>query len=119
MRRSWFGAGDLALIGRRRRDRNQLGFAIQLCALRYPGRLLRPGELIPDKALRFVAEQIGTEPEALIAYAARFQTRYEQVEVLRKTFGFARSIGRTAASFWAGSCPWIWQPPTPWQSPRH
>lgn len=71
------GSDDLSVIGRRRRDRNQLGFAIQLCALRYPGRLLRPGELIPDKALRFVAEQIGTEPEALIAYAARFQTRYE------------------------------------------
>jgi TnpA family transposase len=54
--RHWtLGAEDLAVIGRRRRDRNQLGFAIQLCALRYPGRLLRPGELIPDKALRFVA----------------------------------------------------------------
>jgi TnpA family transposase len=79
--RHWsLSAEDVAAIGRRRRDRNQIGFALQLCALRYPGRLLRPGELIPDKALRFVAEQIGAEPEALISYAARFQTRYEQVE---------------------------------------
>ena len=58
---------------------------MQLCALRYPGRLLRPGELIPDKAIRFVAEQVGADPGALIAYAARFQTRYD----LRRTFGFA------------------------------
>ncbi len=87
--RHWMlGADDLAAIGRRRRDRNQLGFAIQLCALRYPGRLPRPGELIPGKALRFVAEQLGVEPEALSGYAARFQTRYEQAEALRKTFGF-------------------------------
>lgn len=87
--RHWtLGEADLAAIGRRRRDRNQLGFAIQLCALRYPGRLPRPGELIPGKALRFVAEQLGVEPEALTGYAARFQTRYEQAETLRKTFGF-------------------------------
>jgi hypothetical protein len=54
----------------------------------FPGRLPRPGELIPDKALRFVAEQLGVEPEVLAAYAARFQTRYEQAETLRRTFGF-------------------------------
>jgi TnpA family transposase len=49
---------DLAIIVRRRRPHNRLGFAIQLCALRYPGRFLRPGELIPDTPLAFVAEQL-------------------------------------------------------------
>ena len=79
---------DLVAIGRRRRNHNQLGFALQLCALRYPGRLLRPDEVIPEPALRFVADQLGTAPEALTTYAARFQTRYEQLGVLRKSFGF-------------------------------
>jgi hypothetical protein len=55
--------------------RNRLGFALQLCALRYPGRLLGPGELIPAEALRFLAHQVDTTPEALAAYTARFQTR--------------------------------------------
>jgi len=79
---------DLAAVDRRRGGHNQLGFALQLCALRYPGRLLRPGELIPAEALRFVAAQLGAEPEALASYAARFQTRYEQLDALREAFGF-------------------------------
>jgi TnpA family transposase len=79
---------DLAAVHQRRRDRNRLGYALQLCALRYPGRLLRPGELIPAAALRFVADQIDITPEALTAYAARFQTRYEQLDALRADFGF-------------------------------
>jgi len=60
-----------------------------LCALRYPGRLLRSGELIPAEALRFVADQVDITPGALAAYAARFQTRYEQLDALRTDFGFA------------------------------
>src|SRR5271170_1568739 len=79
---------DLAIVCRRRRNHNQLGFALQLCALRYPGRLLRSGEVIPEPALRFIADQLGTAPEALVTYAARFQTRYEQLGALREAFGF-------------------------------
>ena len=55
---------DLAAVGQRRRDHNRLGFALQLCALRYPGRLLRPGEAIPEPALRFVADQLGADAGA-------------------------------------------------------
>jgi len=79
---------DLAAINQRRRDRNRIGFTLQLYALRYPGRLLRPGELIPAEALRFVAEQLGADPDALADYATRFQTRYEQLDTLRDAFGF-------------------------------
>lgn len=88
VRHRTLGDNDLALVGRRRRNHNQLGFALQLCALRYPGRLLRPGEIIPQTALRFIADQLGTAPEALTTYAVRFQTRYEQLGALRTTLGF-------------------------------
>jgi hypothetical protein len=57
--RYWTLAGtDLEAIHRRRRARNRLGFALQLCALRYPGRLLGPDELIP-------AEHFASSPTKL------------------------------------------------------
>ena len=57
--RYWtLGTADLAAIEHRRGDPNQLGFALQLCAFRYPGRLLRPREAIPELALGFVAGQL-------------------------------------------------------------
>lgn len=80
---------DLAVIVRWRRPHNRLGFAIQLCALRYPGRLLRPGELIPAAPLAFVAEQLQVAPEVLADYATRGPTRYEQIDALRDAFGFS------------------------------
>jgi len=79
---------DLAAVERRRGDPNQLGFALQLCAFRYPGRLLRLNEAVPAPALRFVAEQLGIAPQALADYAGRGQTRREQLDALRAAFGF-------------------------------
>ena len=38
---------DLALINRRRGDPNRLGFALMLCYLRFPGRILQQGEQPP------------------------------------------------------------------------
>ena len=38
---------DLLLIAQRRGDQNRLGFAVLLCYLRFPGRVLAPGEEPP------------------------------------------------------------------------
>ncbi len=87
--RHWtLDGADLAAVDRRRGASNQLGYALQLCAFRYPGRLLRPGEAIPEPALRFVAEQVHVGTDALAAYAIRRQTRQEQLDDLREAFGF-------------------------------
>ncbi len=87
--RHWtLDGADLAAVGRRRSASNQLGYALQLCAFRYPGRLLRPGEAIPEPALHFVAGQVHVGADALAAYAARRQTRQEQLDDLREAFGF-------------------------------
>jgi TnpA family transposase len=87
--RYWtLSAADLTAIQRRRGDPNQLGFALQLCAFRYPGRLLRPREAVPEATLGFVAGQLRIAPDALADYAARHQTRREQLSALRAAFGF-------------------------------
>jgi TnpA family transposase len=85
---------ELAVIGRRRRARNRLGFALQLCALRYPGRLLHPGEFIPASLVAFVAEQVGAEPATLTEYAFRENTRYEHSAALQDALGYRPFEGR-------------------------
>ena len=57
---------DLQHIGQRRRGENRLGFALQLCALRHPGRALQPGELIPSAVVEFIGAQLGVAVEALL-----------------------------------------------------
>lgn len=59
------------------------GFALQLCALRYPARALAPGEVIPHEVLSFIGAQLGAPADALLTYAARRQTRQEHMEALR------------------------------------
>lgn len=87
---------DLEHINQRRRPENRLGFALQLCALRYPGRALTPGELIPHDVLAFIGAQLGLTGEALLAYAARRQTRQEHIEALRGMYGYRAFTGRGA-----------------------
>jgi hypothetical protein len=87
--RHWtLSTADLAVIERRRGGHNQLGYALQLCAFRYPGRLLRQGEVIPEPGLHFIADQLHVGADVLAAYAARPQTRREQLDGLRGAFGF-------------------------------
>lgn len=93
---------DIAHIHSRRRPENQMGFALQLCAFRYPGRLLRPGEVIPEAVSCFIAAQLGLQAEDLIPYAARENTRYEHLGALRKIYGYRMFTGKCAKKmrFW-------------------
>jgi hypothetical protein len=87
---------DLEHINERRRPENRLGFALQLCALRYPGRALPPGEVIPHDVLAFIGAQLGLTGDALLSYAARRQTRQEHLEALRDIYGYKAFTGRGA-----------------------
>ncbi|MBZ9711556.1 Tn3 family transposase [Mesorhizobium sp. ESP7-2] len=66
---------DRLEIELRRREHNRLGFAVQLCLMRYPGRVLGAEESPPRAMLRYVADQIGADPEAFALYARREETR--------------------------------------------
>lgn len=96
LRHYTLGDDDLAHIQERRRPENRLGFTLQLCALRYPGRALAPGEVIPHEVLSFIGAQLGVPADALLIYAARRQTRQEHMEALRKVYGYKTFTGRGA-----------------------
>lgn len=89
---------DLEHIHARRRPENRIGFALQLCALRYPGRLLSSNEVIPEKVLRFIAAQLGLTGDDILPYAARRQTRQQHLHALRQIYGFKMFSGRGARS---------------------
>lgn len=84
------GAEDLKLIGSKRRAPNRLGFAVQLCLLRYPGHGLGPGEYPHELLVAFVAEQLSVAPSAFAEYATRDQTRREHAFELQRVLGIQR-----------------------------
>lgn len=90
------GDDDLENIRQRRRPENRIGFALQLCALRYPGRALAPGEMIPREILSFVGAQLGVPADALLTYATRRQTRQQHMDTLREIYGYKTFTGRGA-----------------------
>jgi hypothetical protein len=88
------GADDLALVRTKRRPVNRVGFAVQLCLLRYPGFGLGPGEQPSEAVIAFVAHQLGAPPADFSDYAQRDQTRREHVVELQRylclrSFGLA------------------------------
>ncbi|MES0865010.1 DUF4158 domain-containing protein, partial [Ruegeria sp. SCPT10] len=87
---------DLEHINDRRRSENRIGFALQLCALRYPGRLLSSDEVIPEKVLRFIAAQLGLTGDDILPYAARRQTRQQHLHAIRQIYGFRMFSGHGA-----------------------
>lgn len=96
---------DIEHIHTRRNPHNRLGFALQLCAFRYPGRLLTSGEVIPMKVAGFIAAQIGLKPHDLAAYAETEVTRRRHLIELRAIYGYKMFTGRGARDLkvWLGT----------------
>jgi TnpA family transposase len=58
IRQYTFSEADLSLIHQHRGAANRLGFAVQLCYLRFPGVVLGLDQLPPPPLLAFVATQL-------------------------------------------------------------
>jgi len=84
---------DIEYIRSRRRSHNRFGFALQLCAFRYPGRLLSTGEVIPAEITEYLAAQLGLKPADLMGYAHRLETRREHLTDLRAIYGYKTFSG--------------------------
>ena len=82
-----FSDTDLALIGQRRGPANRLGFAVQLCYLRFPGAVLAADAPPFAPLLRMVAAQVKVSPDAWGQYSERAETRREHLLELQAVLG--------------------------------
>ncbi|WP_242121280.1 Tn3 family transposase [Sphingomonas lacusdianchii] len=88
------GPEELAQIGRRRRGANRIGYAVQLCYLRHPGRALAPDEQPPAVMLAALCEQLGSSSADFTGYADRAPTLREhraEIEALLGLRAFERA----------------------------
>jgi TnpA family transposase len=80
---------DMALIRQRRGAANRLGFAVQLCLLRYPGYALASDTKLPDLVIDWIAKQVGSDVAAWPEYGGREKTRNEHLHELRAYLGLS------------------------------
>ena len=83
-----FSDADLNIIRQRRGSVNRLGFAVQLCYMRYPGVMLGMHDDPLPHLLKLVANQLKMPPDMWQNYGQREQTRREHLVELQTAFGF-------------------------------
>ncbi|MDD3596291.1 Tn3 family transposase [Sulfuricurvum sp.] len=79
---------DLSIIRQHRGAANRLGFAVQLCCMRYPGIAISSEQSIPDIFLEYLANQLDVAPEVWSEYGRRQETRREYLLELQSMFDF-------------------------------
>ena len=79
---------NLSLIKQKRGDANRLGFAVQLCYMRYPGITLGENEIPNQELLTFVANQLNCSTCDWQHYGLRDVTKREHALELQQTFGY-------------------------------
>jgi len=82
---------DLKVIPVKSAGHNRLGFALQICALRYMG--FCPDDLMttPPSVVKYVASQLGINPQEIMRYGQREQTRTDHVKNVEAYLGFRRA----------------------------
>lgn len=83
-----FSAADVKIINQHRRDHNRLGFAVQLCLVRFPGWSLTDMHDIPERILKYIARQIQADSNVFAQYARRSPTRREHLQEIRQAYGY-------------------------------
>lgn len=78
-----FSESDLSIIRQHRGSVNRLGFAVQLCYLRFPGTILSIDQSPFPPLLRLISNQIKVPVESWADYSKREQTRREHLAELQ------------------------------------
>lgn len=84
-------ASDMKEIHKQRGEQNQLGYAIQLCALRYMGFSPNSVADAPPDVTEYVAKQLHLNPESLSGYGKRIPTRTVHFQGIKHYLGFRKA----------------------------
>src|SRR4029450_6227926 len=82
---------DLERMPRHSAPHNRLGYALQLCALRFMGFVPDDLSSAPPEAVAFVAQQLGVKPNMLADYGTRAQTRQDHLQAVQAHLGYHRA----------------------------
>lgn len=83
-----FSDTDISIIRQRRGAANRLGFAVQLCYLRYPGQFLGPSQAPHSQILEMVSKQLKISSDIWEEYGQREQTRREHLLELQTVYKY-------------------------------
>lgn len=80
---------DRELIAKRRGDHNRLGFALQMCTVRYIGLFLEDPLAVPWPVVEHLAVQLEIEDVSCVKeYTERLKTAYEHAWEIRDAYGY-------------------------------
>jgi len=82
---------DLTQVRRQRGGPNRLGFALQLCTLRYLGFVPDALHSVPPAVIAHLAQQVGTTPESFMVYGDRPHTRTDHLQDATAYLGFRKA----------------------------
>ena len=77
------------LVNRRRGNHNRLGFALQLCTVKFLGTFLTDPTDVPDGVMAYLAQQLSiAEINCLPRYLERETTSREHSAEIKKIYGY-------------------------------
>jgi len=80
---------DKTLVNQRREDSTRLGFALQLCTVRFLGTFLVDPTQVPAEAIHYVSRQLDiADPSCLSQYLRRRPTRFEHAREIKRHYGY-------------------------------
>lgn len=88
MRHYSLDSADLAIAKNHRGDANRLGFAVQLCYMRYPGIILALSDKPTPKIVQIVSDQLDINSDEWGKYGKRAETRREHLQELQRLFKY-------------------------------
>jgi len=81
---------DMIEVERCRGSGNRLGFAVQLCTLRWLGHFLPDTRILPQPVLEMLGSQLGVLAMQIPDYPQNEKTRWEHLERIRQHLDFSK-----------------------------